>query len=175
MISTRRSFIQLAAMTGIALSVLPVTGCSQQSLADLIGVAGTSLSLLLAALGQGGTALAAKLTALFAVARSAVLTWVKGSPAQDVIQALNEVLAVIAQIPVTNATSLLVAIAIAAIEHVIEAIDPTATPTLSAQTATAQAANLKWSRFAMTPKEIYKSAWNGELANHPELAAAKLN
>lgn len=103
------------------------------------------------------------------------MTWVKGTPAQDVIQALNDVLAAIGQMPVTNATSQLIGIAIAAIEHVIEAIDPAATPTVSAQTATAQAANLKWSRFATTPKDIYKSAWNGELSNHPELAAAKLN
>jgi len=69
----------------------------------------------------------------------------------------------------------LIGIAIAAIEHVIEAIDPTATLPASPQTATVRAANLKWSSFARTPKDIYKSAWNGELSNHPELAAAKLN
>jgi len=175
MISTRRSFIQLAALTGIALSVLPVTGCSQQTLADLIGIAGTSLSLLLGVLGQGNTALAANLAALFAVARNAVLAWVKGTPAQDVIQTLNDILAVIGKILVTNATSLLIGIAIAAIEHVIEATDPTAALPASTQTATVRVANLKWSSFARTPKDIYKSAWNGEIANHPELAAAKLN
>ena len=169
MIVTRRRFIELAAMAAIALSSLSVTGCDQESLADLIGVAGTSLSQLLGALGQGSTTLASNLAALFAVARNSVLTWVKGSPAQDVIQALNNVLAAIARIPVTSGTSVLISIAIAAIEHVIEAIDPSAIPLPSAQ-----AANLKWSRFARTPKEIYKSAWNGEIANHPELAAAKL-
>jgi hypothetical protein len=174
MIFTRRSFVRLAAMAGIALSMLPAAGCNQQTLADLIGVAGTSLSLLLGVLGQGNTALAANLAALFAVARNAVLTWVKGSSAQDVIQALNDVSAVIGQIPVTNATSLLIGIAIAAIEHVIEAIDPSASPLASAQAATIRAARVNWSRFAMAPKDIYKSAWNGEIANHPELAAAIL-
>jgi len=175
MISTRRSFVQLAAMAAIALTVLPITGCNQQTLADLIGIAGTSLTLLLGALGQGNTALAANLAALFAVARNTVLTWVKGTSAQDVIQALNDVLAVIGEIPVTNATSLLIGIAIAAIEHVIEAIDPSAASPASMRTAGVSAAQVKWSRFASTPKDIYKSAWNGEVAKHPELAAAKLN
>jgi hypothetical protein len=175
MMSTRRRFMQLAAMAGIALSVAPISGCSQEALADLIGIAGVSVAQLLNALGQGNSALAAQLASLFAAARTAVATWVKGSATQNVIQALNDVLTVIAQLPVNSATSVLIGIAIAAIEHVIQAIDPGAAPVAASHIARVSAANVHWSHVARTPKEVYKSAWNRELANHPELAAAKLN
>ncbi len=173
---SRRTFVQAATMTGIALAVLPIAGCSQQSLADLIGVAGSSLSLLLGVLGEGGTALAGNLAALFSIARNAVLTWVRGTSSHGVVQALNDVLAAVAQLQVSALTKVLISLVVAAVEHVIEAIDTTAVAGSPAQGAknTVRAASIKWSRFAKTPTDVYRLAWNEEIANHPQLSAAKL-
>ena len=113
----------IAAGCLLALSAVILTGCpSQNTIASLVDVLGNASSSIAAL--QGNTQLAATLKTDTAAASSAVLNWKKGTPTQNVIQALNLVEADLNLIPGTGQYAPLIDLAIGTVESIMEIVQP---------------------------------------------------
>jgi hypothetical protein len=148
-----------------------LTGCpSLNSTATLVTVLGNAASSI--ATIEGNTQLAATLKTDTAAASSAVLNWKKGMPSQNVIQALNLVEADLNLIPGTSTYAPLVDLAIGTVESIIEIVQPGAT-SITPQNKRVGVTHRVW--LANPPKTDaqFRTAWNGIIAQHPELSAAK--
>lgn len=163
-----------------------LTGCpGQQTAVELLGVveqATVSLATL-----EGNTADIAKLQADFAAAQTAITNFKSGTPAQDVIEALNIVQDDLNLLPVPSGDKALVDLAIGTVDELLALFPaPAATPAVTAAVYRVGAAQLVYAGAAhvkhrhpglpkpvATPKD-FKKLWNAELAKHPRLAAAKV-
>ena len=138
----RRNFIKLST-TGTAVAVLTpatllTTGCNDQSIiATLLAEASTAWSALASFLGKS---LPASITQAFAQAVAAVKGWVPGTPAQDVVEVLQDA---ITAINTYASTGVLTGVWAAATQvilgllvNIIEDIDPASVPPSAAVTQT---------------------------------------
>lgn len=110
--------------TGLLLAAcMFITGCpTQNTTAALVTVLGNAASTIAAL--EGNTQLAATLKTDTAAASSAVLNWKKGTPTQNVIQALNLVEADLNLIPGTGKYAPLVDLAVGTVESIMEIVQP---------------------------------------------------
>lgn len=163
MVMNRRTFVSLAA----AACIVPAVGCGQSEIAALVGTVGNAVAQLATVLGN--TTLAAQLQQYTTAAVTAVNAWKQGTPAQDVIAALDILAQNIALIPVTPQIQTLILLATSTIEAILASL-PISTPaTARARTLTASA--------PVAPskdKKTFQSRWNAQIAAQPALAAAKI-
>jgi hypothetical protein len=126
-----------------------------------------------------------KLKADCAAASTAVLNWQAGTPAQNVLEALNLVDDDLDLIPVDNKTKALIDLAIGTVDQVITLVDPSAQPAAGAPVASQVA--FMWTAYQKTaarhhhrklPHPVwdakdYKKQWNALVAQQAELKKAK--
>lgn len=180
-LSHRIGIVGLACATA-----LPLTACDsndQKTAAALVQVAGTAVTSLL--ILENDVALADILQKDFQAASVAVLNWKVGTPAQDVVQALNIVDADLDLIPVTDKDKALINLAIGTVDEIISLFpapvqtapvnnapfNPVALRIAYEQTATRKH-HKKLDKPILSAKG-FKKAWNEELKKHPELSKAK--
>jgi hypothetical protein len=141
---TRRHFGKITVMAASASTLgLGLTGCTidQTTIAALLNEMITAWQSIETALGK---AVPANVVALFTQAVNDVKAWVPGTPAQDVIQVLQDLSVAVGALgsltPITAIEAAGIQIVLGTIINVIELIDPAAVP---ATTITAQAKMLK--------------------------------
>jgi hypothetical protein len=166
----RRDFgkgtLALAGIAALGLPVLTMTGCSAQgTIAALLNEMETAWAALLAATGK---VLPASIQADFAAAVAAVKAWKAGTPAQDVVEAL-QILAndVAPLVPMTPLEAAAVQVILRTIVNIIEEIDPAAAPAQAAKKlARKNAANvvnpLNSDKEARRIKATFESDWKNE-------------
>lgn len=172
----------MAALTATLLLV-PVACDSndQKTAANLITVVGNSVTALVQI--EGLSVDAVKLKADFSAASIAVLNWKQGTPAQDVVQALNILDDDLDLIPaLTDAQKALIVLGIGTVDEIITLIDPSAQAPVGTPVA-AQVA-FTWTSYQVTAsrrhhRKLARPVWNArdfkkqckELAKqYPELA-----
>jgi hypothetical protein len=126
------SFTAITAALCLTFVSLSTAGCaSQQTIADLVAVVGTSVASLEAL--EGNTAAVAKIQSDAAAATAQVLAWKPGSPTQDVTAALNLVEDDLNVLPVSSQDQALVDLAIGTLDQILALIPATpASPVISA-------------------------------------------
>jgi hypothetical protein len=147
----------------IALLLLPIlalmAACNAANIADLTSVLGNAASSIAAL--EGNTVLASQLKSDTAVAVLEIQEFKAGNTAQDVISALNIVLADLQLFPVTSQYAPLIGLAVATIDSIIAIVDPTAL-----------SANAVRSHAYTVPKSSkeFKAQWNqiAVTSGHPE-------
>lgn len=151
---------------GIALSLLilvgtlpvaaPMTGCNTSTVAALVTTLGNA-SASIAAL-EGDSALAATLQKDTAAAAAAVANWKQGTPAQDVVQALQLVQADLSLFPLTSVYAPLIDLALGTVVSIIEIVDPNAVPV----TANVAGHQVRIVHLANPPKNAkqFSAQWN---------------
>lgn len=164
-------------MAALAAGCFALNGCtSQTTIAALVTTLGNA-SASIAAI-ENNPALANQLKADTAAASAAVLNWKQGTPAQNVVQALNIVQNDLALITGTcQATGAsaspvcqyvpLIDLAIATTTSIIQIVNPGAVPV---------SANAKMKMGWKAPKDEnqFKKQWNVIVAGNPALANVKL-
>jgi hypothetical protein len=136
----RRHFLKLSG-TGAAVAVLTpmsmlTTGCNDQSIiASLLAEASNAWSALASFLGKS---LPASITQAFTQAVAAVQAWVPGTPAQDVVEVLQDAIAAINAFAstgvLTGVWAAATQIILGLLVNVIEDIDPASVPPTAAVT-----------------------------------------
>ncbi len=175
--SSRASNASKPVMAFLAVSLIAslLTGCvAQQTIAALtqeLGTASQSIATL-----EGNTALAAQLQADTTAAVAAIDGWKQGTPAQDVIQALNIVENDLNLIPAASPYAPLIDIAIGTVEGILALLPAPAPSTATAAVAHASVEHRQVTLAQAAPKNAkqFKTQWNGVVATHPGLAAAAL-
>lgn len=167
----------------VAVCTLIPTACdssTQKTASALVSVVGTSVASLL--ILENDPTDAAKLQKDFQAASTAVLNWQQGTPAQDVVQALNILSADLDLIPVSAQDQALIELAIGTTDEIIALFAPTTTSTpvtaspvslrIAYEKQVARKHHKKLAGPILTAKD-FKKQWNAELKKHPELAKAK--
>lgn len=158
----RKATKSLAMVAVFLIASLSMTGCtSQATIAALINQVGVSVQSLLVIESVTDPALSARIQADFTAASTAVLNWKKGTPAQDVIQALNIVQADINLIPLNPVDQALIVLAIGTVNSILALLPGTP----AAATASA-------SFHAPKNAKEFKKQWNAIVAANPSLARA---
>lgn len=140
--------------------LLCATGCDQQqTAAELIGVVGTSVAAL--AVFEGNGLLATKLQTDFAAASAAVANWKSGTPAQDVVEALNLVEADLNLLPVSAEDDALITLAIGTVDQIF-AFFPVPAPA-----APAAVPALKSVGYQAAPLSPHAAHGQGNVAHKP--------
>jgi hypothetical protein len=130
----RRSFLKLSGTGAVVLfltpTVLLTSGCNEQSIiANLLAEASTAWNALATSLGK---LLPSAITQAFAQAVAAVKAWVPGTPAQDVVEALQDAIAAINAFAstgvLTGVWAAATQIILGLLVNIIEDIDPAAVP-----------------------------------------------
>jgi hypothetical protein len=176
-LSSVKSTLRRSAFAIVALALIPsmlMTACDQNTLATLATTLGTSAANI--AKLEGNTALATKLTADTAAASSAIANWQTGTPATEVIEALNLVEDDLNLIPGTSDYAPLADFAIATTESILALLPQPAPTPATAASLSAHAVFYPAASMASLPKTSsqYKKQWNAIVAANPKLAAAKL-
>lgn len=170
-----------AVIVALLFASLVMTGCTgQQTAADLISIVGTATIALETLEGNG--AAAQKLQADFNAADTAILNFKSGTPAQEVIEALNLVQDDLNLLPVSTQDQALVDLAIGTIDQILAllpapAVAPVpaaARPTLSTAafvTFTHPAVPHRHPHLAKTPKTAkqFRTEWNKLVGSRHEI------
>ena len=159
---------RIIALTVLTLAGIVLVGCPQQNtiaaLTSTLGNAAAGVAAL-----QGNTTLSAALKTDTAAAVSAITNWKQGTPAQNVVQALNLVVDDLNLIcPPTNATcgqyAPLIILAISTAQSIIEIVAP-------GQALKSAKVNTDYS--PRNAKE-FKTYWNGVVSANPAMAGAEI-
>lgn len=139
-----------------ALASLPMLeGCNdQQTIATLLAEMQTALTALETELGK---VLPPTVLAAFNAAIGAVKSWVPGTPAQDVVQVLQDLSTAIAAFagitPLTGVEAAAVQIVLGTVINIIDLIDPAAVPPV----VTAAATHLEHNAKMSAPQKHFKT------------------
>jgi hypothetical protein len=145
---------------------LAMIGCiSQSTIGALTGTFGGAMAAVAAV--EGNSALAQKITSDTAVAVAAIDNFKPGTPSQDTVQVINIVIADLNLLPLSGNEGALVAIALAAAEGVITAIE--------AESPGSTANFTKLTRApATTPvahnRDQFVALWNATINANPSLS-----
>lgn len=167
----RRDFLTTASAAAVV-STLPLslTGCNQNTIAELVQVLGNSASQIAAL--EGNTSLAAKLLTDTGAAVTAIDNWKTGSPTQMVIEVLNIVEDDLNLFPIAGPYIPLIDLAIATVESIIALLPaPSAPVAMSAKPR--RHVQLGYAP-PKTAKE-YKKRYNAIVAQHPTWKVSKIN
>lgn len=171
--------ISTKVLPGVAIVVLFlsmfVTGCIAQSkIAGLTNILGNAASTIASL--EGNSSLATKLKTDTSVAVTDINNWKSGTPAQDVIQALNTVEDDLNLIPGTSQYAPLVDLAIGTVESILELLPQSTTmSTLQAHKMSIHASHPNVnSQNAPKDKAEFKRQWNAIVASNPQLSQASL-
>jgi hypothetical protein len=164
----RRSFLKSATA---ALCIILIGCPAQSTIADLTSILGTSAASIASI--EGNPQLAQKLQTDTAAAVVAVTNWKSGTPAQDVIEALNIVEDDLNLFPVTGAYGPLIDLAIGTVESILALLPQ---PVAAANVAVAHATHRQVTLTQPAPKTkaAFKSQWNAIVAGNPAMASAKI-
>ena len=177
----RRHFIAAGTVTAFVPFLAGCTVTPAQVAAD-----GEAINTALIAIGVVYPAAAVKLDAAGAAIVAATQNWTTGSTTALINDAAQAAEAVLAAIPQTATVALLIPIAIAAIDILINSIPP---PPVSVSNAhipfnaahqnpyklsLADQKKLITHQMLRSPAGDFKAAWNKVVAEHPELAGARL-
>jgi hypothetical protein len=169
-IQTKLATLGLCSLLLVAM--LPMTACPQQTvlaaLTTTLGNAAASIASF-----EGNAALAAQLQTDTAAATAAIQNWKSGTPAQNVVQALQIVvddLNLLSQIPGAAQYAPLISLALSTAISIIEIVDPGAVPTAMAKV------KLGGVSTAGAPKSAkeFRARWNGICSTNPHLAKVEL-
>lgn len=155
--------LSLAATSAILCCTL-LTGCiSQATIASLTAILGQSAASIASI--EGNPTLAAKLTADTTAAVAAINAWKSGTPAQEVIAALNIVEDDLSLFPITTAYAPLIDLAIGTVESILALLPAPATMSVHLGRKV---------HLAHTPKneKDYRKTWNATIASNPALYGA---
>jgi hypothetical protein len=162
----RSLFHSLISVAAIAALCIFSTGCNdQQTIASLLQAAGAAVSSV--ATIENDPALASKLTTDFSAASQAVLAWKAGTPAQDVVEALDLVEQDLSLFPVNSQEVVLIDLAIGTVEAIIVAIEPSAANSAAIVARSALSVHL-----ATPPKnaKAFKAQWQALINANPALS-----
>jgi hypothetical protein len=159
----------LAAMMAL-LSMIPMIGCPQQqtlaSLASILGNAGGMIAAI-----EGNVALSAQIKTDTAAAVIAIQNWKSGTPAQEVIAALNIVSADLNLIPGTSAYAPLVDLAISTVDAILLLLPAPATGAIAPH---ASGRAVTFNPNAPKTAKDFKKQWNAIVSANPKLEPARL-
>ena len=160
---------RLIAVLASAILAVGLAGCpagTQGTISALVTVLGNASASI--AVLENNPTLAAKLKTDTAAASSAVLNWKQGTPAQDVIQALNLVEADLNLIPGTSQYAPLVDLAIGTVESILEIVQPGASSIDSVHSRVGVTHRVS---LANPPKDAvaFKSEWNAMAAPEAQI------
>lgn len=155
--------------------VIPLVGCPQQTtlaaLTTTLGNAAASIASL-----EGNPTLAAQLQTDTAAATVAIQNWKQGTPAQNVVQALQIVITdlnLVSQIPGASQYAPLIALALSTAISIIQIVDPSAVPAAMAKVKLggASTGGVSAEAVAAAPKnkKDFLARWNGICASSPSL------
>ncbi len=150
---------RLTALIAICAISIPNTGCtSQQTISELTAVLGNAASSIAAL--EGNPALAQKLKTDTATAVGQIAQWKAGTPAQDVIEALNLVEDDLNLIPGTSQYAPLVDLAIGTVESILALLPGHSTVTGAMSTHASR--HRRAVTLAKPPKDAkeFKAQWN---------------
>lgn len=151
--------------------LLLMQGCtSQTTLAALTSTLGNAAASVAAL--EGNTAAATQLTNDTAAAVAAITNWKKGTPAQNVIQALNIVESDLNLIPGTSQYAPLIVLAISTVESII-ALLPQPSPANRPAYVLGGGGDYRLVSPAKNAKD-FKVKWNAIVAENPKLSAAMI-
>lgn len=168
-----KNFIRSSALGGLvavlclSVTLLPLAGCSEQAtlsaLTKTLGSAAVNIANL-----EGNTSLAGKLTTDTAAAVSIITNWKSGTPAQNVIEALQIVEDDLNLIPGTSQYAPLIDIAIGTVQTILAMLPVPAGNTV----AHGRVVHLG----SPAPKNAheFKKQWAGVIKLHPNLSAAAI-
>ncbi|HEY4357095.1 MAG TPA: hypothetical protein VGN16_15205 [Acidobacteriaceae bacterium] len=178
----------------LLLTVFPMAGCNsndQKTAAALVQTMGTAVTSLLTL--EGNAALAPRLQKDFQAASTAVANWKQGTPAQDVVEALNLLDSDLDLVPVSDKDKALIELAIGTVDEILALLPATATSPAAAPAAVAPAMFVQNGARAMRvewptkrPPHVrrrlvrpiwgakdFKKQWNELITKRPELTKAK--
>jgi hypothetical protein len=163
---TRRQFGKRSLLTVATLAITPslltLEGCPnlQSTLEGLVGEVGTGVTALLTYLGN--TSAATEAAKLFADALAAVKSWTTGTIATDVINALNDALAFLADIPGLSAYAGLVQLIVGTVENIITILTNNSPAPATTAALRPRSANVPVVNLAHPPQNAsqFKKAWN---------------
>ena len=165
---------RLAAATLALAMMLPTFGCNgQKTTAELIGILGSAVVSLETL--EGNTALAAKVQTDYQAAETAVTNWKNGTPATDVIEALNLLETDLNLFPVSAKDQALIDLAIGTVDAILASL-PTSSATPSPTAATGTQSPRRPVHLTNPPKNkgTFKTQWNALIAQQPTLSAAAI-
>lgn len=163
-------FKKLASIALLAILSISQVACSSSTIAALastLGNAGASIAVL-----ENNPTLATQLRADTTAAVTAINSWKAGTPAQDVIQALNIVEADLNLIPGTSQYTPLVDLAIGTVESILALLPQTQGVTANARMA-GEHRNVRLTNAPKTAKQ-FKQQWNDTIGTYPALGAARI-
>lgn len=164
-------------------------GCTpaeqQQTIVQITSALGTAVSTLLTI--EGNTSGAAQLRTDMAAALTAETNWTSGTPAQDVVEALNVVQDDLNLLPVSTQDQAFIDLGIGLVDQILALLPaPTSAPS-AAVVATPAVFRVSMARPRKTVEhrhpglakpilsaKDFKKRWNALIKQHPELAAAKV-
>jgi hypothetical protein len=97
---TRRHFLATSAAVFVLPSSLLLEGCNTTTVAEFVTLIGSDAAALATYFGAGGVA--AQLTSDVALIAKDIANWQSGGAAADAIQAINDMVALLGQIPITE-------------------------------------------------------------------------
>lgn len=176
----------------VALALIPLlvlTGCTpqeqQQTVVGLTTALGTAITTLENI--EGNSAMAAKLQTDFQAAIAAESNWKSGTPAQDVMEALNIVQLDLNLLPVSSTDTALIDLGIGLVDQILALLPAPAVVVPTSATATIVPAAFYGGqhsgsvrrrhpglRSPIVSAKDFKKRWNAIVKQHPELAAAKV-
>lgn len=169
--------LKLALPSVILIPLLATAGCtSQTTIAALVSTLGGACASI--ATIENNPTLAQKIQADSNAASSAVLNWKSGTPAQDVIQAINLVESdlnlICTTIPAKQCTEYepLIVLALSTAESIIAILNPSAAPKVRALSRIPGAGTI-----GGPPKNAkeYTQRWNALCAANPKLAKVAIH
>jgi len=157
----------LALVTALCISIGTIGCTNQAAISALVTTLGNATAAV--ATIEGATDLAAKLKVDTAAASAAVLAWKSGTPAQNIVQALDIVEADLNLFPVGGKYEALIVLAIGTAQSIIEIVNPGAVPVTAKVSASRQI------RLSTPPKNAaqLKKQWNAIAVG--SLADARIN
>jgi hypothetical protein len=121
--TNRRTFTKLFAAT-LSLACLPLTGCSNTTIADFVSLIGRDAAALATYFNQGS--LASQILSLASQIAVDVTNWQSGSSAQLAIQAIQDLINLIATIPAVGPYVPLVDLVLSALSGLLLLLPPSA-------------------------------------------------
>ncbi|MGC2139262.1 MAG: hypothetical protein WA627_15985 [Candidatus Sulfotelmatobacter sp.] len=167
-----RQLAPIAAICLLLVAMLPTTGCAPQAtiaaLTSTLGNAASSIASL-----EGNATLAAQLKTDTTAAVAAINNWKSGTPAQNVVQALNIVINDLNLIcpSICGPYEPLIVLALGTVQSIIAIVDPSATP---AAAKVGPNARVRLGTPAPKDAKAFVAAWNGICASDPALAHATI-
>lgn len=162
----RRQFGKNVALAGLAVAFMPaLDGCSGNEVESLINTVADS-ALAVIAVASPGSPWITPLTNAVAALKAAEATWIGGGAVAVVEQALGTIETVLAAIPLTAVYAPLVAVLVAGIDAVLNALPVSVAVTQAKFKATTNPyhgrATLKKRHLFQTRVGAYKGQWNNE-------------